>query len=103
MGIPKDEGIKGERQDENKEETMEDRTGIERARRLETEADTESNQEARVIENERKRKGDRKRTKTENERGNRRETGDIGNSGELETNGRNRVCAEKDDEKGRER
>jgi hypothetical protein len=40
MGIPKDEGIKGERQDENKEETMEDRTGIDRARRLETEADT---------------------------------------------------------------
>ena len=78
---------------------MEDRTGIERARRLETEADTESNQEARVIENERKRKGDRKRTKTENERGNRRETGDIGNSGELETNGRNRVCVEKGDEK----
>jgi hypothetical protein len=54
MGVPKDEGIKGERQDENKEETMEDRTGIERARRLETEADTESNQEASVIENERK-------------------------------------------------
>ena len=70
MGIPKDEGIKGERQDENKEETVEDRTGIDRARRLETEADTESN-EVRVIEN---------------ERGNRRETGDIGNSEELETN-----------------
>jgi hypothetical protein len=70
MGIPKDEGIKGERQDENKEETVEDRTGIDRARRLETEADTESNK-VRVIEN---------------ERGNRRETGDIGNSGELETN-----------------
>jgi len=70
MGIPKDEGIKGERQDENKEETVEDRTGLDRARRLETEADTESN-EVRVIEN---------------ERGNRRETGDIGNSEELETN-----------------
>jgi hypothetical protein len=45
-------------------------------------------------------KGNRKRTRTEDERGNRRETEDIGNSGELETNGRNRVCAEKDDEKG---
>jgi hypothetical protein len=32
---------------------MEDRTGIDNARRLETEADTESNQEIRVIENER--------------------------------------------------
>jgi hypothetical protein len=30
-----------ERQDENKEEAMEDRTGIDRARRLETKADTE--------------------------------------------------------------
>ena len=44
-GIPKDEGTKDERQDENKEETVEDRTGIGRARRLEMEADTESNQE----------------------------------------------------------
>jgi hypothetical protein len=44
-GIPKEEGTKDERQDENKEETMEDRTGIDRARRLETKADTESKQE----------------------------------------------------------
>jgi hypothetical protein len=44
-------------------------------------------------------KGNRKRTRTKDKRGNRRETGDIGNSGELETNGRNRICAEKDDEK----
>ena len=45
MGIPKDEGIKGKREEEDKEETMEDRTGIDKARRLETKADTESKQE----------------------------------------------------------
>jgi hypothetical protein len=44
-GIPKDEGTKDERQEEKKEETMEDRTGTDRAKRLETKADTESNQE----------------------------------------------------------
>jgi hypothetical protein len=33
------------RQDEIKEETMEDRTGIDRARRLDRKTDTENNQE----------------------------------------------------------
>ena len=32
-GIPQDEGTKDERQGENKEETMGDRTGIDRVRR----------------------------------------------------------------------
>jgi hypothetical protein len=83
-GIPKDEGTKGGGQDENKEEAMEDRTGIDRARRLETKADTQED------------KRNRKRMRTEDKRGNRRETKDIENSGG--TNGRDRVCAEKDDE-----
>ena len=64
---------------------MEDRTGIDRARRLETKADTQED------------KRNRRRMRTEDKRGNRRETKDIENSGG--TNGRNRVCAEKDDEK----
>ena len=38
---PKGRRNKDERQDENKEETMEDWTGIDRARRRETKADTE--------------------------------------------------------------
>jgi hypothetical protein len=44
--IPMDEGTKDERQDENKEEAMDDRTGIDRARRLETKDDTENSGEA---------------------------------------------------------